>query len=426
MESRQEQQLDEMAAVIEASAAVISELDISQVLQAVMDRAKEIVRSEASSLLLLNDTGEYLEFQVALGSKAHQLGKVPSLKVGQGIAGWVAKTGQPLLIADVDQDPRFFRGTDELTGFKTQSVLCVPMKVKGVVIGVIEVMNPRDKDAFSESDLKVLDIFSSLASIAVENARLIKALTEQEAVNRELKFAHEIQSRLLVHDFLRTPRWAFYAKTQAAREIGGDFYDLLQTDDRSIASVIGDVSGKGISAALYMVQILNQFRMAVLRSGDGVSVVEGLNRWMTHQAAFGMFVTASFFWLEEALPCVRVVNAGHLPSCIYRKESHSIEKCLGRSGLPLGIDSEGHYQTERWTLKSGDRIILITDGVIEARNNRGEEWGGDRLEKFIMEKMPRSSSQELVDSIFHELDRFRGPFAFADDVTVMAAECLDG
>lgn len=169
--------------LLQANRILSSKLDVEEVLQTVMELATKVVRAEASSLLLLDGEKNELYFDVALGSVKESVKQI-RLKVGEGIAGWVAKTRQPLIVNDVTKDPRFTSKVDKSTRFKTRSLLAVPMLAKGRLIGVVEALNKEHNRAFSQQDLEAFELFGSQAAIAIENARLFsEALREKEKLN---------------------------------------------------------------------------------------------------------------------------------------------------------------------------------------------------------------------------------------------------
>lgn len=416
------QQIQKLYGLIEASTVVISALEIDQVLSLVMEIAKRVVDAQASSLLILNSKTGLLDCQVALGEKGEEVKKTFSLKMGQGVAGWVAQKGEPLLVEDVEKDDRFFRGSDQSTGFKTQSILCVPMQVHGKVIGVLEAINPIRGGAFAHRDLELLSAFSSLAAIAIENARLTQEKLEQQALEQSLSIAKQIQDNFLKKEFPKFKKIEAFVKTRAAQEIGGDFYDLLTLGKGRWGVLIGDVSGRGIPASLYMVRTLSEFRLEAF-SPDSISeMLEKLNDRLVKRATMGMFVTLLYLVIDTVTSKLEMANAGHLPLYIYRSLSKKIEKIPGGDALPLGILSRTKFPTRPFDLQKGDILLLVTDGLIEARNPHEEQFGWDRFEKCLSEFDIDVSPEKIVTTFFEALDRFCGSFAFPDDVTMVAVK----
>ncbi|MBI1871110.1 MAG: sigma 54-interacting transcriptional regulator [Chlamydiae bacterium] len=181
-----------LAELIKASTLLNSSLDLSEILKYMMDLTNQLLHCEASSLLLLDEKTNELVFKTATGQKAKDL-KQLSLKVGQGIAGWVAEKGKPLIVPEVEKDPRHFGQADTKTGFKTKSILCVPMKAKGKLIGVVEAINKKENLQFDQDDLSVLSILADQAAIAIQNARTYEALQQDhENLKKEMGFKYNL------------------------------------------------------------------------------------------------------------------------------------------------------------------------------------------------------------------------------------------
>ena len=186
-----EEEVKKLYGLIEASTTIISTLDLDKLLDHIMVIAKKVIGAEASSLMLVDAESGNLSYEVALGEKGEAIEGKIQLQKGKGIAGWVAEKGVPLLVPDVSKDDRFYMGVDQITGFHTRSILCVPMKVREKLIGVLEAINPVKGDAFTQSDLEIFSAFSSLASIAIENARMTQGMLEKKALEKELSIARE-------------------------------------------------------------------------------------------------------------------------------------------------------------------------------------------------------------------------------------------
>lgn len=421
IESALQQKLQKLYGLIEASTLVISTLEIDRVLQLVMEIAKRVVEAQASSLLILNEATGLLEYEVALGEKGEEVKKRFSLELGQGIAGWVAQHGKPLLVPDVEKDERFFKGSDQVTGFVTRSILCVPMFVHGKMIGVLEVINPLHGSSFQEGDLELMSAFSSLAAIAIENAKLTQKKLEQQALDEQLSIARQIQDNFLKKEFPNLKHFEGYAKTRSAHEIGGDFYDFMALGDNRWGLLIGDVSGRGVPAALYMVKTLSEFRLEAFSSGEVSEKIARLNDRLVKKSTFGMFVTLMYLVLDLKTGMAEIVNAGHLPFYVYGGKGRALKRIGGVGGLPLGILPRAKFPVQKFQFEKGEGFLLLTDGLIEARNSEGEEFGWESVTQYLESVSSTESPREVGEGLLQALDRFRGYFAFPDDVTLVTA-----
>ncbi len=168
--------IDDLARLIEVSQVISSTLDLDNLLNTIMEISKDVMHAEASSLMLLDEKTNELVFKIALGEKGSEVKDKFRLKPGEGIAGWVLQHNEPAIVENVEKDPRHFRQVDAETGFKTRSLICVPLTAKEKTVGVIEAMNPVNKPSFDKSDLEIFAAFASQAAVAIENARLHKSL----------------------------------------------------------------------------------------------------------------------------------------------------------------------------------------------------------------------------------------------------------
>ncbi|MDP3981855.1 MAG: SpoIIE family protein phosphatase, partial [Chlamydiota bacterium] len=315
-----ENQVQKLYGLIEASGAVISTLELEVVLDRVMEIAKKVIGAEASSLLLVNESSGNLAYTVALGEKGEDIKGKLELEKGKGIAGWVAQTGIPQLVTDVTKDSRFYGEVDKITGFKTRSIMCVPMKVHGKLIGVLEAINPVSSECFTPADLEILSAYAGLASIAIDNALMARQMIEKKAIEKELAIAREIQQKFLIHKFPECDTYKVYAKTQSSREIGGDFYDINWDDKGHIGVMIGDVCGRGIPAALYMIEVLSAWRTQQASQKTLCSCICKLNEDLIQKSTFGSFVTLLCSHLDTKTGSLRFINAGHVPLLIVNLE----------------------------------------------------------------------------------------------------------
>ena len=237
--------------IIEVMPLLNSTFEMDELLVAVMESAQIVMQAEAGSLMMSDESTGDLIVKVATGPIKDKLIGVRVPK-GEGIAGWVAQNGRSLLVSDVEKDPRFYPDLDEITGFKTKSILCTPIKLRDEVIGVIEVINRNDGLCYSEDDISLLETLAHQAAIVIERARLHQAVLEKQRLEHELLFARKIQERFWPEEPPRIPGVEIAAKSEPSTQVGGDYYDFIPLSDGRIGIAIGDVSGKDVSAALLM------------------------------------------------------------------------------------------------------------------------------------------------------------------------------
>lgn len=418
---------EDLSTLIEISTIINSVLDLDEVIRLVLEKTQEVMKAEASSVFLLNSRTNRLELQSALGEKddsivdtTNELKEKISVEIGQGIAGWVAKYQQPLNVPDAPNDPRFFQKGDKLTGFRTRSILAAPLKVRDKLIGVAEVINRKDFSPFDEADVSLFATFCSSVAMAIENARLYKESLEKERFQQQLKSAQTIQQSFLPKSKLLCPKHRFeiFAAYQPAKTIGGDFYDFLILDNNHVGIAFGDVSGKGIPAALYMARLLSDFHLYANVSTSINQAVERLNNALVERSQQGMFVTFVGSILNANTGEFVFVNAGHLPLLHIRNKGKQVEQIAKASNIPLGIRKATQYRKFSFQLEHGDYIIFFTDGVIEARDSHKREMSLARFIRSLQKEW--HSPEQLITQIQREIDKFTKSAEQHDDITLVA------
>ncbi len=418
---RLQQRVRVLHGLIETSAIINSSLDLDEVLRLVLEKAQEVTGAEASAILLYNSQTKKLEFEVALGEKG---GTIKSLKekitldLGQGIAGTVAQTRRVEWVPDAARDPRVARSVDATTGFVTRNILCAPLLVQERLIGVAEVMNLADPRIGGPEDLEVFETFCRQVAVAIENARLHKVLLERERERQQLEFAAVIQQSFLPSRFPTCPQQRFQveAKTIPASAVGGDFYDFPSQDDGWLAVAIGDVSGKGVPAALFMAKLISDLRFTALKFRRPEEILRSVNAELAAQARRGMFVTMQYLRLDVAAGCVHAANGGHIPLIWYHRRAGTAEPVELAGGPPLGILPEAAYPETILELEHGDSLLLITDGVLESQDARGEAFGLPRLIEVVEAAGPGRTV--LLPPVLDAVEAFSGGRRH-DDLTLV-------
>jgi sigma-B regulation protein RsbU (phosphoserine phosphatase) len=412
-------QIQNLKKVLAVNSRLNSTLNLSELLEIIMTTAAEVMRAKTASLLLVDEASQDLVFRVALGDKGGDLKEKFRVKMGEGIAGSVAKSGKSLIVNDTQNDPRFAKRFDDSTGFKTEAILCVPMTVKDKIIGVLQAINPIGRKAFDADDLELFETFSHQASLAVETARMHDEILKQERTKQELKIAHDIQQNFLP-DLTNT---AFPVDVAAsnipARDVSGDFYDVVPLGPHRTALMVGDVSGKGVPAALYMVRAISEYRFLAQRLAAPGELMTALNTTLAENSPFGMFVTLFYLVVDTQTRKIDYCSAGHHPLLRRSGKTGAVTPLDNAGGPPAGLALGVNYSQQSVTLESGDAVFVYTDGVTEARNPKREEYGVDRLVECLKTKMP--DAKTYTQTVLENLKGFIQNAAPHDDITVLAA-----
>jgi len=270
-------QLRNLHTLLEVSKAMAREVRLDNLLQVIMEKTTEVMEADRSSLFLYDESRNELWSKIAQGLELKEI----RFPVGVGIAGDVAKTRQVANIPDAQQDPRFNPDFDKQTNYHTGAVLCLPLlNTEGKLVGVIESLNKKNGGVFDEEDESLLEALAAHAAVALERARLTEAYVEKQRMEEALKLAHEIQMSILPKIFPPFPQrreFDLYAMIEPAREVGGDFYDFFLTNDDQLCFAIGDVSGKGVPASLFMAVTKTLLRVIATRARRPEAVLAELN-----------------------------------------------------------------------------------------------------------------------------------------------------
>jgi sigma-B regulation protein RsbU (phosphoserine phosphatase) len=406
-----EKKVEDLKTLMDLSSVISSTLDFSELITIVMEKAKAVMDAEACSILIYNRDTNKLEFEVALceeGSTSELLKKQVTLEMGQGIAGWVAENLKPLVIDDVGSDERFFGDADKLTGFTTKSIIAVPLIGRSGLIGVAEVINPK-----KDYDMEIFQLLCRQFAIAIENSLFHKESLERERMKQELDIASAIQKSFLpVSPIFRKGNLTVSARNISAAKVGGDIYDFVEPAEGRVGVLIGDVSGKGISAAIYMAKVSSDFRY-IARLSDSPSTALGRLNMSLAGSPRGMFLTGIYLIVDIATGNFQVSVAGHPPFLWLSAGAVRVLSLPG--GPPLGIIPT-EYPSAAFTLSSGDRLLLVTDGVFDAKGRDGQRLGFDTVVKFVKAHM---HEEQLIDRLVDFVDDFSGGSERADDLTIV-------
>ena len=382
--SDSQRQARNLNALLRVSKALASEIRLDDLLQVIVEKAAEVMDADRATLFL------YDESRNELWSKTTQRLEIKEIRLplGVGIAGHVAKTRTPINIPDTYADARFDPDFDKETGYRTRSILCLPLIGNGDrLIGVIQVLNKKDQEVFNEADESLLSGLSAHVTVALERARLIEAYVEKERMEETLKLAHDIQMSMVPKIFPPFPdrsEFDIFAILAPAKEVGGDFYDFFFIDDEHLCFAVGDVSGKGVPASLFMAVTKTLFRATAGHGGTPGEILARLNAEICRDNESCMFVTLFCAILNIRTGQVDYGNGGHnLPYHLHQRGVSPLESLGGRV---LGLVEQSPYASGRMVLAPGEALLLYTDGVTEAMNPSETLYSDQRLAAVLSEQ----------------------------------------
>jgi sigma-B regulation protein RsbU (phosphoserine phosphatase) len=402
----------EKEVLLAVSQALSAPFDLEEVFEVIFKSLREVVAFDASSIYLVNKATQALE---AVSSTGFPEGSEEAfrLQVGQGIVGWVAKTGEPVIVPDVKRDHRYVAAR-----VGTRSELAAPLTLHGRTIGVFNL--ERDlEDAYHEGHLELLMAFAAQAAVALERARLTRELVEQRRIEKELAIAREIQRSFLPKQAPEVAGFDLAGTTRSHNEVGGDYYDFIAVSESRLGLAIADVSGKGIPAAL----IMAGFRMSLLaeiRNEFAIrAVMRKVNTLLFESIERDRFVTAFYGVLDVKNRVLIFSNAGHNPPILIRR-SGEIEYLI-EGGVALGVLADARYEERPVALQSGDVLVFYTDGVSEAEAPDNEQYGRRRIEEIVRAHRG-ASSQTILDAIVGSVLEWSGERGPNDDLTLMVLQ----
>jgi sigma-B regulation protein RsbU (phosphoserine phosphatase) len=398
---------------------VASILDLDELFARIAQLTRRVIDYRTFGILLLNEDEE-LEMKLAVqyGEKV----EVPRVKLGEGVVGYAALHREPVLVSDVSQDPRYISIVPDV-----RSELAIPLLIKDRCIGVVDLESP-ELDAFSKRDVEILTLLASQAAVAIENARLYEAvLANEERLEKEVRFAQRVQIALLpAGPPKRLKGVEVAADFSPARELGGDFHDYLAPEANTLAVAVGDVSGKGVPAALYSAFAAELVRGRTFRRrylperSSPASVLSSINTILHQRQLEEYFCTLCYAIFDLKRRSMTMANSG-LPYPIRCSDGNCSQ--IELPGVPLGSFSGSTYDEITFALRPGDLFVFCTDGVFEAMNAEGGEFTAARLVDVVA-RSRELPPKLMISEIFAAVAEWRGDALPNDDMTAVVIRIM--
>jgi sigma-B regulation protein RsbU (phosphoserine phosphatase) len=391
-------------------------LNLDELLTRLASVTRRLVEYRTFGILLLDEETQELEMKTAVryGDQS-----VPThVKVGEGLVGYAAQHKEPVLVSDVSADPRYIKVVEDI-----RSELVIPLMIKDRCIGVFDLESP-DLDAFKKNDVQILTLLASQAAVAIENARLYETISSNEIrLEKELRFAQRVQVALLPTELPKRIKGVdVAARFEPAYELGGDFYDFLAPEPHSLVIAVGDVSGKGVPAALYSAFAGELVRSRTFRRrytsdrSSPAGVLASMNTILHERQLEPYYCTLCYALFDFKRRNVVLANSG-LPYPVRCSGETAAQIVL--PGVPLGSFGGSSYDEASYDLTAGDVILFCSDGVFEANDARGREFGVERLSRVVLESRTQPA-RAIVEEVFTAVADFRGEARAKDDMTVVA------
>jgi sigma-B regulation protein RsbU (phosphoserine phosphatase) len=394
----------------EIARELTSILNLDELLGRIAELVRRLIDYQMFSILLLDPSGEMLQhrFSLRFNENIHLKHEIP---LGRGLVGVAAQNKQAVLVTDVTKDPRYIVANPE-----TRSELAVPLMYKGKMVGVLDLEHTR-RGFFTEEHQRTMTTLAAQIAIALENARLYEEIERQERrLERDLSLARELQGRLLPQTNPQLAHLDVAAKFVPARTIGGDLYDYIPYSMSRLGIAIGDVSGKGAPAAIYAALVSGILRSHAPIEPSPAEMLSAVNLSLAERRIEAQFVSIIFAVWDDAHRTLTVSNSG-LPRPIYMHGGKT--EVIEATGLPLGLFDEAEYDEFEFRMKGGDLFVLFSDGILDARNRKGELFGRGRVERIVSESAGKSAAH-VVDAIFKAVAEHSAGVETFDDQTVVA------
>lgn len=387
-------------------------LDEDSLLSLILEKLFEVFRQAEHGFVMRYDAAaDKLVPKIA----RTRTGSSPNVPVSESLILQVVREQQGVLSSDAAQDDRF-ANSESVHDYQMRSVVCVPMVAHGAVFGVIQLSTTDRERDFEETDMALLLGIAGQAALSLSNAALHHQLVAQQLLQRDMALATKIQQSFLPQQPPRIPGYEFEDRYISALDIGGDYFDYLELPDGHLGIAVGDVSGKGVSAALYMAKLSAEVRFHAAGQTEPGLVLGRLNDALASSSESGMFVTLIFLSLDIGSGKLKVASAGHPPPLV-RRANGQIVKLESAKNVPLGISADTRFRQEAIQLEPGASVLVFTDGVTEATNASDEEYGQARLGRTLQHS--QGSPAAILRSLLDALAEFQGSSDQADDITVV-------
>jgi len=408
--------------LLEIAQKVGDTLDLDEIMDHLLDAVRTVVDYNAVGIFVLNQDlvhgrnkqpKEVIAGIARRGFDTKPSELDPMLTLGKGIVGHVIRTNSSVVVPDITLDPHYIEGRKS-----TRSEIAVPIVRKGRAVGALNLESDQPS-SYGESDLEVLQFFADAAAISIEKAMLHRQLLEKEVVDKQLELARDLQRKLFPSEPPQIPGFDIAGICLPAERIGGDYYDFIDLPGGELGLAVADVSGNGITAAMFMTALRGLLRTNACNTLKPGNIARKINRELPNFTSASHFVSAAYAVLNPTTDELVYVSCGHPPAMVVRGNGSTL--CLMHHGPVLGIFQKASFPTEKVTLMPGDILVLYTDGVIELRGPEGVEFGMNRLADTVQQHRERTA-QGIIQAIIQATRQFSGSEGYEDDFTLLVVK----
>src|SRR5437867_7693443 len=418
--------VDKLRMLLDITKKISRSLDLTEVLNLVMETLDSLIPYDAAGIYLVKCSQPLAEWdgspdetcvfhtEAVRGYDIADLQEL-RLKMGEGLIGHVALSGKPFISPDVRKEPRYINARA-----RTRSEMVAPIISNNEVIGVFD-LESDELNAYTKDDLDVLMLLASQVAIIIDKVMLHEQLIEKQRLETQLEVARQVQLELLPPRDPQLEGFDISAYNFPTEEVSGDYYDWVRIYDDQIGVVIADVAGKCLPAALHIAFLRASLRAAThIGYAPHISMTK-VNYLLWESIERNQFVTAFYGILDATNRTIAYSNAGHNPALLM--DADGTARFEERGGVPLGMFRDSRYYEYFATIEPGQVLVLYTDGVTDAMNPSGEEYGGQRLVAAAL-RGRHLSARELIDFIHRDVIDWTDGRGAHDDVTFFIVKAL--
>jgi len=410
--SRLKAAVEELAILNDIATAITSTQSLEKIVALIVQRCIKHLKVEQGVVMLLDEQDTEKPFQTMIRKQDSSTNILP-YRFDSQVTGWMLKNKSPLLINNLKSDSRF-KFSDE-TNLPVKTLLSVPLSLKGKMIGLLTLFNKKSESGFSADDQRLLSIIAAQSAHVLEHARLLQKEQQLLRLEEEYRMAKEIQLNILPKQIPSINGYDIFALNIPAREVGGDYYDFIKLTGDKIAFCLGDITGKGLPAAMLMANLQATLRGQALTQKNVSDNIKNSNLLLFNSTAENRFATLFYGELDFVNNSITYCNAGHdAPISILENKITR----LTEGGLLLGCFDFAEFEQVNKQIEPGELLLIYSDGVTEAMNISNEEFSEDKLLSTlkINANLP---AKQLIEKIVSEVKVHSSKVEQSDDITLM-------
>jgi sigma-B regulation protein RsbU (phosphoserine phosphatase) len=405
--------VEELSILNDIATAVSSASSLEHIIELIVHKCIKHLKVEQATITLLDARQHETPFRTIIRG-ADTSSEILPYRLDAELTGWMLKNQKPLLVNDLQKDTRFqMKDGDKCP---VHSVLSVPLTLKGRMVGLLNLFNKRVEGGFSDADARLVGIIAAQSAHVIENARLYAEEQALKLMQEEMKLAYKIQMDLLPKEPPHIAGYDIAGISIPAKSVGGDYFDFIQLNDSVLAFCLGDVSGKGMPAALLMANLQATLRGQIMINPSPKECLQRTNALIYKSTDADKFATLFYGTLDAGCHELTYANAGHNYPLLLRTGQELLR--LETGGIVLGCLDDFCYAEKTVALSPGDVLLIYSDGITESIDPNEQEFGEPRLEE-ILQKSSTESAARLIEKIVSFVRSHAGESAQADDMTLL-------